>query len=528
MMARTRGQAISPSRGQALRPRTVRTVSMPAPTLGLNARDSIAEMKPGYSIVQDNWVSQTTSVVLRNGSAAWKTGFTSSVDSLLPYKSATGGKLFAASGTSIYDVTSSGTVGTAVVTGQSTARWQSVNFGTPGGQFLVCVNGLDYIQEYNGTTWTQINSSSTPAITGVDTSLLKDVQVYASRLWFTERNSFRVWYLPVNSIAGAASSIDLSSLFRLGGSLQGMVTWTVASELSTTQYAAFISSEGEGLLYTGINPDNATGFTLVGTFRIGRPIGQRFYARVGTDTVLITQDGIIPLSNAVVNNRQSQSDAVSYIIQDLVNGDIQNYGGQFGWTILNYPLGNKIILNAPRPTGTSTVQYVMNTSTNAWCRYTGLNAVSWALFNDQVFFGSANSVIQAETGNSDQGQAIAADVMPAYSYFGAEGAQKLFTAVRPIVQATGSFAPALGVAVNFAAVPPYSQPQLTIGQGGATWNIAVWNVATWGDTLKTNTNWQTIGGLGFAATLRMTTLTKNVSASWQSVDYAYEVSKSIY
>lgn len=524
-----RGQALNrPMRGTPYRGRTARTASYPAPTLGLNARDSIANMKPGFAIVLDNWFPQTTSVALRNGSANWKTGFTSEVDSLLVYKSSSSSKMFAASGTAIYDATSSGAIGTAVVTAQSSARWQSVNFGTPGGQFLVCVNGLDYIQEYDGTTWKTINGTSTPAITGVDTSLFKDVQVYASRLWFTERNSFRVWYLPVNSIAGAASSIDLSSLFRLGGSLQGMVTWTVAAELATTQYAAFISSEGEGLLYTGINPDNATGFNLVGTFRVGKPIGQRFYARVGTDTVLITQDGIVPLSEAVINNRQSQSDAVSYVIENMVNDDVALYGGQFGWTILLYPLGNKIILNSPRPTSSQTVQYVMNTLTNAWCRYTGLKSYCWALFNDQVFFGSDTTVVQAETGNSDLGQAISADVMPAYSYFQAEGAQKLFTAVRPIVQATGSFMPSLGIATDFAATPPFSQPQLTIGVGGAVWNIAVWNVAMWGDTLQTNVNWQTIGGLGFAATVRMQTLTKNVSASWQAIDFAYEVSKSIY
>jgi hypothetical protein len=79
-----------------------------------------------------------------------------------------------------------------------------------------------------------------PSITGTDISgntvnpsNFKDVQVYARRLWFVEKNSFRVWYLPINSIAGVASSIDFSSLYILGGSLQGMVVWTVASELGT-------------------------------------------------------------------------------------------------------------------------------------------------------------------------------------------------------------------------------------------------------------------------------------------------------
>jgi hypothetical protein len=79
-----------------------------------------------------------------------------------------------------------------------------------------------------------------PVITGLNTNLMKDVQVYARRLWFVEKNSFRVWYLPVDSIAGALTSIDFGELFVLGGSLQGMVTWTLSSELATVSYAVFV------------------------------------------------------------------------------------------------------------------------------------------------------------------------------------------------------------------------------------------------------------------------------------------------
>lgn len=367
-----------------------------------------------------------------------------------------------------------------------------------------------------------------PSVQGFDTRLAKDVQVYGRRIWFVEKNSFRVWYLGLESIAGTASSIDLAPYFVLGGSLQGMVAWTVASAFGTTQYAVFVSSEGECLVYQGDNPDNSATWGLAGTFRIGRPIGQRFYERVGTDTVLITADGLMPLSKAAINNRLEQGDAVSFKIINLINTDIQTFGGQFGWQLKLYPLGNKIVCNAPRPQSGDTVQYVMNTITNAWCRYINISAYCWELLEDSLYFGGDDGVYQAEAGSDDNGKAIVSDVQPAYSYFGAEGAQKLFTTVRPVVTANGNFQPAIGMSTDFTVSDPTSTPTLSLGLVGATWDVSLWNVGDWGGQVQTSAKWQWATGLGFAGTVRMKAATRQMQVSLASLDYAYEVGTGIY
>jgi hypothetical protein len=588
----------------AARTSKIRTGSIPAPVGGLNARDSIADMKPTDAVIMDNWVPGTTSVSIRNGYMAWVTGFANPVESLLTYQSATTAKMFAASGTSIYDVTISGAVGAAVVTGLSNARWQFANFGTPGGQFMYAVNGLNKPLLYDGSTWTPIDNgtgatissitfvgttatlttatphglttgrtvtvvgatpsaynvtakpitvtgantftytmASTPAtnatvvgtytygpaITGTDLSgntvnpsNFKDVQIYAKRVWFTEKNSFRVWYLPVNSIAGAASLIDLSSLYFLGGSLQGMVVWTVASELGTTDYAAFVSSQGEVVVYSGIDPDTAGSFTLAGSFRIGKPVGQRFWNRVGTDTVLICEDGLLPISKAAFTNRQSQGDAISYKITNLINNTISLNKAIFGWQVMLYPLGNKIICNAPASQDNQTVQFVMNTLTNSWCRYTNLPARCFALFGDNPYFGGPTAVYKAETGTDDNGTAITTDVMPAYSYFASPGLQKLFTAVRPIVTVNGAFNPAIALSVDFSASTATSTPSLSFGTSAPPWNTTPWDSSPWSFPAMTTRDWQWLGGIGFAATMRMQALTRNITVEWSSTDFAWE------
>lgn len=509
----------------AKRSAVVNSGSVPAPVGGLNARDSIANMKPTDAIILDNWVPGTTSVAIRKGYTAWSTGYASPVETLMPYQAATATKLFAASGTSIYDATSSGAVGAAVVTGKTNARWQTINFSNSGGQFMYAVNGADNALLYNGSTWVSITGVSTPAITGVNTNLFKDVQVYGRRIWFTEKNSFRVWYLPVDAIAGAATSIDLGPLFILGGSLQGMVAWQVSSEFGTTSYAAFVSSEGEIGLYAGNNPDSADTWALVGTFRVGKPVGQRFWHKVGSDIVLICEDGFIPLSKAAIMNRQSQSDAISYKITNLVNSDIDTWGSQFGWQILLYPLGNKLICNAPRGSTSDNIQYVMNTITNQWCRYTGVPSICWTLLLDRPYFGGATAVYQAETGYNDNGAAIMSDIMPAYSYFGSPGINKLFTATRPIISANGNFQPKIALTTNFNAQPPSSTPTLSLGVNGSAWDVSPWDVSSWGGTVMTSTNWQWLGGIGFAVTIRMQATTKDMSADWQSTDYLWERAK---
>lgn len=588
---------------QAARRSKIQTASVPAPVGGLNARDSIANMAPTDAIVMDNWVPGTTSVSLRLGYTAHATGFASPVYTVATYNAATTHKIFAGSGTSVYDATAAGAVGAAVMTGFSNVKFQHANFGNVAGQYLYLVNGADKARLYNGTTWftlgdgvgqtiSSITHSTTTAtlttaaphglvtgnqatvagaipveynvtlaaitvtgantftyvmasapasnattvgtytygpaitsadvvVTSIDTALFKDVQIYAERVWFVEKNSFRVWYLGVKAISGPASPIDLSSLFRLGGSLQGMVVWTVTSELSSTSYAGFLTSEGEMAIYAGTNPDSADAFVLAGTFRVGKPIGQRFYERVGSDTVLITEDGIVPMSRAAFTNRANQSDAVSYKIMNLINTDIQTNKGQFGWDVLLYPLGNKIICNAPHSMSDGTVQYVMNTITNQWCRYTGLPAYCWSLAQDNPYFGSDTAIFKAESGTDDNGAGIAADLMPAFSYFRSPGTQKIFTAVRPIITANGNFNPAIGLSTDFKNALPTSSPTLSQG-GDSAWDTSPWDISSWSDFPRITTDWQWVGGVGFSASVRMKSLTKFMAVELQSFDYAWE------
>ena len=133
------------------------SASLPAPTGGWNARDSLGDMDEKDAVSLINFFPRTTDVVLRNGHTQDTTGLPGQVESFIPYQGAATKKLFAASGTAIYNVTTGGAVGAAVVSGLTNARWESINVATSGGNFAYAVNGLDKPLLYDGTTWTAID-----------------------------------------------------------------------------------------------------------------------------------------------------------------------------------------------------------------------------------------------------------------------------------------------------------------------------------------------------------------------------------
>lgn len=504
--------------------------SSAAPVGGLNARDAIALMPPSDAVTMTNFFPTPTTVDLRNGSRSFVTGLPADIESLMRYRSATATKLFAASGTAFYDVTTAGVVGAAVVSGLANARWQTVNMGTPGGQFLYCVNGADSAQIYNGTAWQQVTAISTPiAITGVASNLLISANLYKNRLFFVEKESFRVWYLPVNSVGGAAASLDFSPLFKLGGYLMAMMTWTIDNANGIQEYAIFISSEGEMVMYNGTDPATAGNWTILGTFRIGRPVGRRCYAKVGSDVVVICADGFFPLSKALLTDRAQLSDAISNKIVNLVNQDVQSYFSNFGWEACLYPIGNKLIFNVPQQEGATQYQYVMNTLNGSWCKFTAWNANCFAELNDVLYYGgnlgtTANSasVYIADDGYSDDGAYIFGDVKTAFKYYGAPGSLKRFTMARPVFYTAGTMNAALIIDVDFADNFPTASPTFS-GSSGTLWNTSLWNTFLWASTSSIKKDWYGVTGIGYAGAMHMRIVNNKTPVQWQSYDVVYEV-----
>lgn len=491
-----------------------RTASFPAPIGGLNARDSLADMPATDAVILENWWPKPNSVEIRKGYINWTTGYAAPVQTIFKYAPTSGSyRIFAAAGSAFYDSTSTGAIGAPVVTGLTNAQWQYTNIATPGGSFLWAVNGVDNGKLYNGTVWADVS------ITGVASSSLSQVNVFGNRLFMVEKNSFKVWYLAVQSIAGAATSFDLATIFGRGGYLMAMGTWSIDAGNGLNDQAVFVSSEGEVAIYQGTDP---TTWTKIGVYFIGRPIGRRCFTRLAGDFLLLCEQGVFPLSKALQSVTIDRTVAVTDKIQNDISAAVSSYGTLFGWQMAVYPDQNQLWLNVPT-SSTTAIQYVQNTITGAWTKFTNMNAFCWEVAGAHLYFGGATTVYQAWTGQFDVVAQVQADALPAYSNFRSQAQSKYFTMVRLSLTADGNPSVLFGLDLDFLNTPVTGALSLLPAVNVMVWGSMVWGSMVWGGGLQQSSSWQTVGGVGYYASVRLTIQGNGSRVVWNATDYVYQV-----
>lgn len=494
---------------------TGESTSQSAPIGGLNTRDAVDLMPQTDAIRLDNFFPGSTDVSLRKGYTNHVTGLPSTVQSLLTYNSPTVNKLFAASNNAIYDVTSSGSVGSAVVSSMTNSKWESVNFTTSGGSFLFIVNGADSARYYNGSSWT------VPTINHITSSDIINITVFKERLFFVMKDSLKFAYLAVNSVSGNSTVFDLGSIFNKGGYLVTAGTLTRDGGSGSDDYIAFITSEGEVAVYQGTDPSSASSWALVGVFKIARPIGKRCIVNVGPELIVITESGFVPLTQMYAENESNYSKAISDKISGSILTAVTNFKSTFGWEALIYPKGQFGLFNVPNGVSGEFVQFVVNLSTGAWGRFTGQDAYCWGLLNGDLYFGGSTKVYKADNGLSDAGVQIQGNAKTAFVYYGGRGTSKRFTAIRPIVSSDADLPVSIGFDVDFNdGTSTYTPSSATTT--GAEWDTATWDVAEWAGTIASQLVWRSVADIGWNAAIRIQTSTQAQSIKWHSVDIYYE------
>lgn len=485
---------------------------------GWNTRDSLATMDETDAVVLDNYFPDGTKITQRQGYAEHVSGMSGSVETLMVYSPTTGEqKIFSANAGSFYDVTDIGVLGATTVSGMSSDRFQYVNMGTSGGQFMICFNGVDTPKIYDGSSW------GDTTITGPTVESLIWGNVHQNRLWTGEKDSLVAYYGGVNSIGGSFTSFPLYSVARLGGYIMGMATWTRDGGSGSDDVAVFVTSEGEAIVYSGTDPSSASTWNLTGVFRIGKPIGRRFFEKVGADVILITEDGFLSMSTMLgVDRSQSEKASISDKINQTVNESVVSYRSNFGWQSIVYPSGKMMIFNIPISL-TESHQYVFNTITKAACRFTGLNASCWAIANDKIYFGGHDGVVyRADYGLSDNGANIEGDVFPAFSYFGSPQIVKNFSMAEVVFEGDIKIVPSKQLNTDFN-IPEFAASETEVSYGAAgIWAVSKWDSALWGGGDKIYRTWQSINGIGRSASLRIKTSTNKTRPSIVAINYIFK------
>jgi hypothetical protein len=491
------------------------TKVVPVPTDGWDAISPLASMDPKRAPILINWIPRPGWVELRKGYAAWGMTDSSPVETIMVRRAESGEQMFAASGSKIYNVSAAGNTPPVAVSGLNSARWQYINY-TPalGTTVLQCVNGVDTLRQFDGTTWT------VPAITGLpgglNTSAITNIHAQKRRIWFVLGDgagggSTVAAFMPTDAITGPIdSTLDLGANWSKGGHLVAITDWTVDGGNGPQDFMVFISSRGQISIFGGTDPTDATTWTLSGTFDLSPPISDRCATKLGSDVGMITQQGIIPISQALPFEPSAErSVAITARIQNaMANAAIAGIN-LFGWQLISYPPEQLLILNVPQVENQVQVQFVMNALTGAWCQFNGWNANCFEIYNELLYWGGNDGTVNlAFSGTTDLLEPILADMQCAYNYFDAPGRLKRMTMIQPFISATESITPQIAIDVDFQISP--STSPVTIISGGSLWDVAIWDASAWFGSVVQTTSWLSAEAMGHALAVHVTL---NISAS---------------
>lgn len=494
-------------------------VTFPAPVGGWNARDPLADMEIADAISLENIIPVGEGVELRNGyTLHCNTASGAAIERMFEYLSATGTrKLIAASSAKLYDATSS--TPTDITNGRTITinTWQGVQYMTK----LYLFNGTDAPIETQGTgastlatAWT--NDPSVPALTKAN---LINPSVYKQRLYVVEKGTASYWYSKPALYDLGLYWEDVSSFLTRGGSLIYAGSWTKGTADTSEDVFVVVSNQGEILVYTGLDPQ-AGDWTLSAHYYVGRPLGYRSAVNVGSDLLLIAEDGIFPLSSLIQQLGATVYSSLSDKIRNAWQANTRSYGANVGWHAINYPQKNLLIVNVPIVANSQAQQFVLNTKLGAWCKFTGMNACSWVMYNGLPYFGdSAGKIYKADYGQTDNEAAIVGNLQTAYSTFKSQQ-NKAWKLAQPLLVADNGLSYAIDVAVDYA--PKVVQATVeTPPAVGATWDVATWDVDEWAGGDIVLNDWQALADYGRAGSIIMQGSYKNVSWRLSAINAIY-------
>jgi hypothetical protein len=506
-----------------------------APTGGIDDTSPLADMGEQYALRMVNLFPESGALRVRKGYREHVTNLPSPARTLVAYLGVDElyDRLFACTDSGIYDVTASqdgATLEIALTNGD--CQW--TQFTNIAGNFLIVCNGIDPAVIYNGTTWTVMTEVATVPeadapgkLVGLDPATIVDVHVHKNRIWFAERDSSVLYFLPVNALAGELGVLNLS--FSMGGWTNCMFTWTMDAAESTDDLFIAQSSEGEIFAYTGMVPDDPADWRRVARYSIGAPLGRKSVAPYNGDHLMMTKYGLVSFSK-LVGGQTSQGDQhgtasgrISRTINDIVRGR-QN---SEGWEVVNAPSFQYIILSLPEYSGEAPYQFVMNSLTGAWTTF-DLPAETFIEYKGLLYFADSVGTVFRH-GDSDMdnvaldgmsADAIVSGFQQAFYYFGTPGQSKHYKLIRPIFETAVTPQFVLDISTDFSSdggLADLPVPAL-VEQEGVFWDDADWDEDIWVQRLDVHQDWIGLRGAGYCASLSVrissTEETRYVASNW--------------
>lgn len=481
--------------------------SIPPPIGGWNTRDDPAQMRMTDATQLINWYPRLRDVVVRNGYISHATGVGSTnVDTVVEFFDGTTRRLLACSPTNIYNATSSGAA-SSLAGSLNSGRWQTDMMDG----IMGLVNGVDVPKTYNGST------ISNMTISGPTIANLIGIKIFKSRSYFWESGKQSFWYSSTNALGGTLTEFALGEIAEKGGFLMAMENWTVDGGSGADDFAVFIMSSGEVLVYQGSDPGDSSDWSKVGSYVIPAPLDIRAVSKIGSQILVATTSDLVYLPSAFDKASPPPT---------KLSGALQlagpTYKSNTGWQLIYYPKRTMMILNVPIRTD-EFEQYVINTSNGSPARFIDQPSRSWGIYNDDLYFGSTDGVVyQADTGTHDDSTNINSDARQAWTDLGSPE-EKVVTSFRGVFSGTSIFKPGMEMGYDFTNADVTRV--VTTGGSGTAWG-SPWGSA-WGSTQIIRDEWQLAEGSGTVVSPQVSLGTQDETPIWYRTDLLVEAGGNI-
>jgi hypothetical protein len=500
---------------------TAAVAHVTAPLKGLSLSSALTTGDPLKASILENWVLDEDKIRCRPGrSRVFTHPDAKPVEALVPFYGtptpnmalATNGKLTTFSGITLHS-------------GYLSNDWAWMSFANLGTKtYTLMVNGADGVWSWDGTNLAAglvKETVTAPATaTWINPNKFSIIMLHQNHVWFADDVNLAVYYLPLQTKSGEVKQLPLSALFKRGGSIRAIYSWTVDGGAGINDQLVIFSSNGECAIYQGTDPD--TNFQLRGVFRFDSPMSKNCVAQYGGELYVLISTGLVPMSVMMKAETEQLGQTDKDVYSAFMDAS-RRFRSQPGWQLLLDPSTSRMICNMPQGGSNHYGQMVRSMPNSYWTTWSAIPSRSWCWLDNTLYLGDDLGRLYATDRSflSDDGAAIRVDVQFAWSNFKSP-AIKHFKMLKPYIITDGQPKPMIDMQVDYQTTPPQNQPDLTFSTSGAEWDTASWDTSDWAPPSTMIGKWSGVGRMGNVGAVRIQALISGCEFAISGADVLYE------
>jgi hypothetical protein len=366
-----------------------------------------------------------------------------------------------------------------------------------------------------------VNAPSTE--TWVDPDKFHIVLAHMNRLWFADEKNLAVYYLPLRQKSGTVKVLPLNALFKRGGSIRAMYTWTMDGGENVTDQLVIFTSNGECAIYGGTDPDSD--FGLSGVFRFDAPMSKHSVINYGGDLYVMISTGVMPLSQLIKAETEFLGNFDRSVVSVFLS-DAVNFRSSKGWALFLNPSTGRLICNIPQGATNRYKQMIRHMPKAVWSDWQDIPSRCYGWIDPFVYFGDdkGNVYEMHPMHLNDDGNPINVVVQSYWSQFGTP-ARKHFLAIQTYMISNGQPRPSIDLKVDYDSSPGINIPDITELVGSSLWDVAHWNTAMWSPGEKAMKVWNGVPSSGISGSVRVSASIYNCAFAITGWDVLFETGK---